>query len=70
MSEMPVGFFIKEDFGWVEYPKTEENTHAIPLYAHKKEWKGFTEKEFIYYCHWVDAATLADIEKDLMEKNT
>ena len=36
----------------------------------KKQWQGLSEDEFIYFCHWVDAATLSDIEANLKEKNT
>lgn len=35
-----------------------------------KEWQGLDEDEFIYFTHWVDADTLAEIEQTLKEKNT
>ena len=35
-----------------------------------REWQGLDEDEFIYFTHWVDADTLAEIEQALKEKNT
>lgn len=38
-------------------------THPAP------SWQGLNEEEFIYFTHWVDADTLAEIEQTLKEKN-
>ena len=40
--------------------------HSIPA----PSWQGLDEDEFIYFTHWVDADTLAEIEQTLKEKNT
>ena len=34
-----------------------------------REWQGLNEDEFIYFTHWVDANTLAEIEQTLKKKN-
>jgi len=39
------------------------------LETEEHEWEGLTEKEFVYFCSFVDHDTLSQIENILRDKN-